>query len=166
MPQFEIETYEIQSTAGSDRHRRYLKLVSPDLAHGIRNRAHIYFISSRPGFDSGNAIGVAGNVGGLNFNGITFSVWFGGGTFDEVYEILRSEKPVSFRYSLRDIQSAPEATAKWVSSAGLVTGPELPGEGPADADAALGQVRRMLLSEGDGAADGLALPELDAAPAG
>ncbi|MDT0630585.1 hypothetical protein RQM47_13710 [Rubrivirga sp. S365] len=154
MPQFDIETYEVHSTAFPKWHRRYLMLVSPDLSHGIRHRVHMHFSSSPMTFNNGRMIGVAGNVGGLNFDGVNFAVYFRDSAFDEIYEILRSENPVSFKYFLRDIATAPEATAKWVSSAGIVTGPERLGEGPADADAGLLQAR-MLLGDLAPSGDGL-----------
>ena len=148
MAQFEIETYEVETSSFANNHRHYLKLISPDLSHGIRHRVHLYFDPIPSNFTNENAVGIAINVGGLNYNGITFSVWFREHTFDEVYDLIRSEKPVFFRYYLKDFQSAPNSTTKWTRSAHIVTGAELPGEGPADPDAALTQITSLLSAEG------------------
>ena len=155
MPQFEIETYEVESSIHTFGPRRRLRLVSPDLAHGIRNRVDLYFTENRPPFPNGSGVGVAANVGGLNYDGITFVVWAEPDSFGEIYDIVRNESPVYFRYDLREIGSArPGTTHRWVPWAHVTTGPELPGEGPADADAALAEVRRLMAAApagGDGA---------------
>ena len=94
---------------------------------------------SRSSFTSEDAVGAATNVGGLNFNGMSFFVWLRSSSFDEVIDILRNESPVFFTYGLRDHPSSAPTT-KLVVAAGISTDPETPGEGSPDIDAMTDQV--------------------------
>lgn len=135
MASFEIETYTVTCCEGGfgffppiDR-RIYVE--SPDLSHGVRYRASLEF-GPRPA--AWENIGVALNVDGSNFNGITMFVFLPPDRYAHIYDILRSEKPVRLLYSLRDLPANPDGTTKYITRAAVGSGLEVPGEGPIDPD--------------------------------
>lgn len=141
MAQFEIETYELQTSSYHSDHKHTIRLISPDLSHGIRNRVTLYFDSMPSYFSSDNIVGFASNVGDLNYDGLSIIAWFREHAFDEVYDILRSEAPIHFRYYLRNMPANPTGTTKFLTSALIATGAEPAGEGLADAQAAISHFR-------------------------
>jgi hypothetical protein len=135
MPGFEIETYSIPCGEGGFGRfptiDRRIYVESPDLSHGIRFRASLEF---GPPPASWENMGVALNVGGRNFNGVTMVVFLPPDRYAHVYDILRSEKPVHLLYRLCDLPSNPGGTTKYITRAAVGSAPELPGEGPLDPD--------------------------------
>ncbi len=135
MPGFEIETYSVTCGEGGfdwfPTIDRRIYVESPDLSHGIRYRASLEFGSKPAAWEN---LGVALNVGGLNFNGVTMFVFLPPDRYAHIYDILRSEKPVRLLYSLRDLPGNPGSTTKYITRAAVGSGPELPGEGPLDPD--------------------------------
>ena len=94
MASFNVENYTV--SVGANRHDRYdpsIRLTSNDLSHGIRNRANLVFAPVPTSIANNNAIGYLLNVGGANFNGITVVAYLGGAAFDDIYSIVRNEKP-------------------------------------------------------------------------
>jgi hypothetical protein len=120
---FVIETYKVRVTQNLSANNRFIDLVSVDLSHGIRYNAQIMFMDSNP-FESRGNIGRATNLGGENFDPIILGIWFHESYFDGFYQVLSSEKPVSFRF----IYQASPSTTKNITSATLLTGFESPGD--------------------------------------
>ncbi len=153
MPSFEVETYKVSVAANvNDSAQPRLFMVSPDLSHGIRNRATILFESVTSGLRTHNAIGVVTNVGGLNFNGINVIAWMSPSMFDEVYDIVRNEEPITVTYTYKDVPDQPSSTTKYLTSIKIGTDDELPGEGSPDTDvSSLESLALELVSAGNGA---------------
>ncbi len=138
MASFEVETYTVSITASSsDSAQPRMLLVSPDLAHGIRNRANLIFEPTPQGFIDNNSNGYATNVGGANFDGITIVAWMSSGVFDDVYDLIRNESPVRVVFHYKDIPGNPSSTTKYLTSIRVGTEAEVPGEGDGDPDAAM-----------------------------
>jgi len=108
-------------------------LTSPDLAHGIRYRASIYF------FEAGSAtLGVVTNVDQPNFLGVSAYAYCRKPDFAEWYDILRNESPLkcTFAYAGPDYDpNQPRRELWWIQ---LYTGQqEPPGEGPEEVQSKL-----------------------------
>lgn len=135
MPTIPIETYTVRVA----RNRRVpfarIEISGPTLAHGIQDRATLYFF---PTYENLNAW--ARNVGGLNFDGIHVLAQIPFEDFDRMYDELRNEAPLHLYYSY----GSSSTTTKPVNLVAFDSGPEPPGEGPEDADG----VERLLESMG------------------
>jgi hypothetical protein len=125
---FDVESYTVQTTqtgVTANGAWRYVNLVSPALAHGIRTRAAIFF------FTTTNSLGVVTNVNQPNFNGITAYAYCLKPDFAEWYDILRNERPLKCELSYEGPDYDPNKPSRQLYSISLYTGtPEPPGEGP------------------------------------
>jgi hypothetical protein len=125
---FEVESYTVlttQSGISSAGAWRNISLTSPDLSHGIRNRASVFFFENPTG-----TLGVVNNVDQPNFNGLTAYAYCRKADFVDWYDMLRNEKPLKFTcaYAGPDFDpNQPSRELWWVQ---LYTGTqEPPGEG-------------------------------------
>ena len=133
---FEVESYTVlttQSGAAATGAWRNLSLTSPDLSHGIRIRASIYF------FPNGSStLGVVTNVDQANFNGLSAYAYCHKADFAEWYDMLRNERPLrcAFAYSGPEYDpNQPSRELYWIQ---LFTGTqEPPGEGAEEVQAML-----------------------------
>jgi hypothetical protein len=126
---FDVESYTVlttQSGTSSGGAWRNLSLTSTALAHGIRNRASIFFFENPTG-----TLGVVTNVDQPNYNGLTTYAYCRKADFADWYDMLRNERPMKFScgYAGPDFDpSKPARELYWVQ---LYTGlQEPPGEGP------------------------------------
>ena len=128
---FEVESYTVlTSLSPNGSSFRTIGLTSTALFHGIRNRAAVYFFDTQP---TGNAIGVVTNVDQPNYNGHSVYAYCWKPDYDDFYDIVRSEKPLKFRYWYDGQSPDPAQPRRNLSFIQLFTGlPEPPGEGPED----------------------------------
>jgi hypothetical protein len=126
---FDVESYTVlttQSGTSSAGAWRNLALTSTALAHGIRNRASIYFFENPSG-----TLGVVTNVDQPNYNGLNAYAYSRRADFADWYDMIRNERPMKFScgYEGPDFDpSKPSRALYWVQ---LYTGlQEPPGEGP------------------------------------
>ncbi|GGB92051.1 hypothetical protein [Cellulomonas carbonis] len=126
MPTIPVETYTLGVARNGSNPYAHVTITGPVLAHGIQNRATLYFFPTYAQLG-----GYALNVGGLNFDGIHVIGLIPFGDFDRMYDVLRNEAPVHVYYS----HGSSSTTTKPLTNIAIQTGPEQPGEGPADADA-------------------------------
>ena len=126
---FEVETYTVfTSQSGGGGSFRLLALSSTPLAHGIRVKASLYYMSGTPA-DPGWVY----NVDQPNFNGHTVYAYAPMADFRDVYDILRNEKPVNVSYFYDGPEFDPSKAWRKLFHLQLYTGlPEPPGEGPRD----------------------------------
>jgi hypothetical protein len=125
---FDVESYSVittQTGTGTGGAWRMLSLTSAALAHGIRNRASVYF------FEAGSTtLGVVTNVDQPNFQGLSVYAYCRKADYHDWYDLLRNEAPLKFSagYEGPDFDpSKPSRPLYWVQ---LYTGqPEPPGEG-------------------------------------
>jgi hypothetical protein len=126
---FQIENYTVSAVRGPGPSYRIIILTGVELMHGIRHGAEIYFY--RP--QDVRGLGDVSNVDQPNFNGQFAIAFFPLTDYWEIYDILRSERPVFFRYTYeprdrdRTRPGFRDLITVWVN-----TGPEPPGQGPAD----------------------------------
>lgn len=132
---FTVETYTVvtsQSGTASSGSWRVLTLTSPDLAHGIRNRASVYFFETPP------APGTVTNVDQPNLNGLSIYAYARKEDFTTWYDLLRNEKPMSFVCAYDGPNFDPSQPTRSLYWFQLFTGQqEPPGEGPEGAATAL-----------------------------
>ncbi|MCK8494145.1 MULTISPECIES: hypothetical protein [Spirosoma] len=124
---FQIESYQVFVTQNFQSFSRTIKLVSPDLSHGIRVRATLFFQEANA-FQKWNGIGKATNVGGTNFDGSDFQIVCNPALFDGFYQVLVSEKPVYLAYIYENWPDEPNGTTKLLRQVTLKTDSELPGD--------------------------------------
>lgn len=134
---FDIDTYTVQTTytgtVAQGTTWRVLTLTSTALAHGIRNRASIYFFESAI-----SSPGVVTNVDQPNFNGLTAYAYARMADFAAWYDILRNEAPLTFSCEYAGPAFDPATPSRTISWFQLFTGQqEPPGEGPDGASTAL-----------------------------
>jgi hypothetical protein len=133
---FDVETYTVlttQRTITSSGAWRHIGLTSTALAHGIRNRASVFFFENLTG-----ALGVVYNVDQPNFDGQTVYAFCRRADFRDWYDMLRNEKPLKFSYAYAGPEYDPNQSARELSWVELYTGlQEPPGEGPEDVQAML-----------------------------
>lgn len=145
---FDVESYTVLTNQQGNTLSgawRNIVLTSPDLSHGIRHRASLFF------FESGSAtLGAVTNVDQPNFDGLTAHAFCRKPDFAEWYDILRNEKPLkcAFGYSGPEYDpNQPRRELYWIQ---LYTGQqEPPGEGPEEVLARLfsGETLDMLRGE-------------------
>ena len=126
---FEVESYTVLATqAGNTANGawRNLYLTSPNLGHGIRSRASVYF------FEGGSTtLGVVVNVDQPNYNGLTAYSYCRKADFADWYDMLRNERPVNCTCHYAGPDYDPNQPNRQLSSIQLYTGAqEPPGEGP------------------------------------
>lgn len=134
MAEFDVESYTVAAIQrGLEPSGAYRKvtLTSPALAHGIRNRASIYFFHTS---DSHQTMGVVSNVDQLNYDGHLVFAYLWKDDFADWYDILRNEQPLKFRYFYEGEGSYdPDQPRRSLKRVWLYTGlPEPPGEGEDD----------------------------------
>jgi hypothetical protein len=95
---FEIESYKVSVNQTLEGNQKTIRILSPDLSHGIRFDATLLFLSKNP-YQQQGSLGQVSNLGGTNFNPIGLATWFESQSFDGFYQILSSEKPVFFTFS-------------------------------------------------------------------
>jgi hypothetical protein len=133
MAQFRIESYAVgasQSGTAEGSGYRWLVLTSVALAHGIRDRATVFFFATDPG----SYFGTVFNVDQPNFQGRSVYAYSRETKFRDWYDILRGEQPLDFAYGYEGESGYdPSKPARILYYVQLTTGaPEPPGEGPAD----------------------------------
>ena len=133
---FEVESYTVlttQSGTSAAGAWRNLTFTSTSLAHGIRNRASVYF------FEGGSTtLGVVTNVDQPNFNGLTAYAYCRKEDFSEWYDLLRNEAPVKVTYAYAGPDYDPNQPSRELWWVQLYTGqPEPPGEGAEESQANL-----------------------------
>ena len=149
MADFNVETYTVSVGASSgDRYDPYISLVSPDLSHGIRNTADLYFRPLTDLIKNHNAIGWVLNVGGLNYNGLKIIAYLSTSAYDDIYTIIRTESPIKVYYYYKDKPDDLKAnhTLKLLTSIRVGTGMEMPGEGDGDSDASFTLFERSIMT--------------------
>lgn len=122
---FEIESYKAQLTQSGSQNSSVINLTSVDQSHGIRYHATVLFLPMNPYSPN---VGQAGNVGSTNFDPIKLSISFDRSAFAGFYQVLSSEKPVSMQVNYEDDPNDPKSTFKFITSAMLFTGVEMPGD--------------------------------------
>jgi hypothetical protein len=145
---FDVESYTVLTTQSGNTPSgawRNISLTSPDLSHGIRNRASIFF------FESGSTtLGVVTNVNQPNFNGLTAYAYCRKPDFAEWYDMLRNEKPLKCTFAYAGPEYDPNQPTRELWWIQLYTGQqEPPGEGPEEVQANLfsGEALDMLRGE-------------------
>lgn len=132
---FTVETYTVvtsQSGTASSGSWRVITMISPDLSHGIRNRASVYF------FEAPASTGVVTNVDQPNYNGLSVYAYGRKEDFATWYDLLRNEKPLSFVCAYDGADFDPSQATRSIYWFQLFTGQqEPPGEGPEGAATAL-----------------------------
>lgn len=131
MASFEIESYSLRVARNRSVPFVRIRLSSPVMAHGITNRATLYYFPTYSDLD-----GSVRNVDGLNFNGISVFGQIPYEDFDRHYRVLQTEAPLTFVY----YYGSSDSTTKPLTFVSIESGTEVPGEGPEDIDA---------LAEGD-----------------
>ena len=132
VPSFEIETYTVlvgrDTAPSSGGGFRIVTLTSVAAFHGIRHHAKLVF-SGDPAPDN---LGAVTNVDQPNFNGQ--SVWAGlhVSEYADIYDVLRSEKPVRLIYYYAPAVFDPQTPRRRLVRVRIGTGEEPPGEGPED----------------------------------
>jgi hypothetical protein len=133
---FDVESYTVlttQSGTTSSGAWRHISLTSTVLAHGIRNRASVYFFENLTG-----ALGVVYNVDQPNFDGQTAYAYCRRADFGDWYDMLRNEQPLKFTYAYAGPDYDPNQPTRELWWVQLYTGlQEPPGEGPEDVQAKL-----------------------------
>ena len=122
---FEVASYTVTVMPRRLVTTRSLLLRSITYTHGIVHRATLTFY--RDG-EAGSEYGVAYNVGGANFHGVTAYVYAEQSNFEDAYHVLQTEKPVHFKYWHHDSTS----TTKKLYWAQVTTDLEFVGEGHQD----------------------------------
>ena len=145
---FDVESYTVLTTQAGNAANgawRHISLTSPDLSHGIRNRASVFFFAT-----GSSTLGVVYNVDQPNFDGLTAYAYCWKVDFGEWYDMLRNETPLrcTFAYAGPDYDpNQPRRELWWIQ---LYTGQqEPPGEGPEEVQAMQfpAEVLRMLRRE-------------------
>jgi hypothetical protein len=131
MPGFDIKEYTVlcsQTSAPSVVNSyRALTLTSVALFHNIRNRATLYFFEPPP-----ENLGLVTNVDQPNLNGHQIYAFLRKSDYAEVYDVLRSEKPVRLTYFYSPSEFNAQQSTRTLLSVQVGTGDEPPGEGPED----------------------------------
>ena len=122
---FEIESYKVQLNPSGSQHSSVINLISVNLSHNIRCHATVLFLPKNP---YGSHAGQATNVEAKNFDPIKFSIFCDRSTFAGFYQVLSTEKPVSMQVDYEDDPDDPKGTFKFITSAMLFTGTEMPGD--------------------------------------
>ncbi len=130
-----IESYTVHVARNTSTQFTRLTLAGPVLAHGIQNRATLYFFPSYAELS-----GWALNVGGLNFDGIHVFAQVPFGDFARMYDVLRGEAPVSLYYTY----GTSTTTTKPLNLVAIQSGDEPPGDGPEDEDAVESSISALL----------------------
>lgn len=135
MPNFEIQTYKVsaqlQRFPGEIRRSRLLDMTGPVLAHGIQNRAYFMFSDFfRHPSDQPYANQVVGYTYDGGFSGQSVAGWFPADEFEYYYDIVRSERPISVRYTYKE--GGKTSGNGYLQEVGLGTNVEPIGEGPAE----------------------------------
>jgi hypothetical protein len=133
---FDVESYTVLTTQSGNAANgawRHLALTSPDLSHGIRNRASVYF------FSGGSAsLGVVYNVDQPNFNGLTAYAYCHKADFGEWYDMVRNERPLKCVYAYAGPDYDPNQPTRELYWIQMFTGTqEPPGEGPEEVQSRL-----------------------------
>jgi hypothetical protein len=135
MAEFEVQSYTVSvGSRANDSTERALVLDSIVYTHAIRHKASLVFETVPPGIKDLGGVGYVTNVGALNYNGHTIGGWLNPGLFDEVYDVVRNEKPIKLRYSYKDWPDAETSTTKLLTRIVVSTDDEIPGEGGDDSD--------------------------------
>jgi hypothetical protein len=137
MPQenFDVESYTagtIQVSTAPEGAWRFIALTSPDIFHGIRSRARLYFVEGEQ-----PRLGVVFNVDQPNYNGLLAYAFLWKADFAEWYDIVRGEAPIKCGFNYPG-PFDPTQPMRDLLAIQLYTGqPEPPGEGSADLQAKL-----------------------------
>lgn len=126
MASFQIESYTVRSGRNPSVPFARLQLSSPVLAHGIVNRAMLYYF---PTYSSLG--GSVTNVGGFNFDGIHIYAAVPFDDFDQHYHLLQTESPLTLVYNF----GSADGTTKPLRFLAIDSDTEAPGEGLEDIDA-------------------------------
>jgi len=130
MPSFLIDSYRVRleleriGNPAVTHRNRIIELASPQLYHGIVERAILNF-STR--WDNWVTPAVVGFYNITNPYQPMLSGWLPAAEYSFWYDVLRAEKPLTFYYDITSIGGAP-----YVSKITLGTSTERTGEGPAD----------------------------------
>jgi hypothetical protein len=126
---FEVESYTVlTSHSANGASFRTIALTSTAIAHGIRNFARTYFLDNKLA-----VVGIATNVDQPNLLGHSVYAYCWKPDYDDFYDLLRSEKPIKFRYAFDGGAYDPSTPTRSLHFVQLFTGmPEPPGEGPED----------------------------------
>ena len=87
MSYFQVESYIIKTGRGE----RSIALQGIKLTHGISNTVNLHF---KEGSSLPASLGDVSNVGGLNYDGLTFTAYFHTSDFADTYKVLQTEKPI------------------------------------------------------------------------
>ncbi len=135
MAEFQIESYTVsaslgRSGVGTTLSERVLRFTSVSYAHCIRNHAVAWFLSN-PG---AGFLGQVYNVDQPNFSGHTIYGFASLPEFAEWYDIVRSEKPLTYIYGYDGEGTFDSAhPTRQLNYFQITTGSAEPiGEGPAD----------------------------------
>lgn len=145
---FDIESYTVLTTQSGNTSSgswRNIGLTSPDLSHGIRNRAILFF------FESGSTtLGVVTNVDQPNFNGLNAYAYCRKPDFAEWYDILRNEQPLKCTFAYAGPANDPNQPTRELWWIQLFTGqPEPPGEGPEEVQTMLFSAETLNMLRGE-----------------
>ncbi len=132
-----IESYTVQVGRNTTTQFTRLTIAGPVLAHGIQNKATLFFYPSYA-----NLSGWALNVGGLNFDGIHVLGQVPIADFARMYDVLRGEAPVSLQYTY----GTSTTTTKPLTVLSIQSGNEPPGDGPEDEESVESAIHAILRS--------------------
>jgi hypothetical protein len=123
---FDVKSYSVTINHGNPKtSERVLLLDSGDLSHGIRALAYLNFV------ESPKALGTI-ELHELTYIGPRISCYFQAGEFEEIYDLLRSERPVTFGYAWATEGPGGTGDTRNLVGVQLKTGAEPLGEGPVD----------------------------------
>lgn len=140
-----VYNYRRQISPGnvSQTRNRRIRMTSAPLTHGIQSFLTLYFVTNA---DTGN-IGV---VTTSNYFQHYIYAWLPIGEFDEIYDILRNEKPIVASYWAEDddpfnpITPSRSSQIRWVR---IGTDSEPVGEGSDDETGELAAITGMLAAD-------------------
>jgi hypothetical protein len=132
MPSFDIDTYTVvvdqQAAPSAAGAVRFLTLTSVAEFHDIRHHAQLAFV----GGTAPARIGSVTNVDQPNFNGHFVTATLRMSDFADIYDVLRSEKPVRLSYHYAPVGFDPQRPVRDLFRVLVGTGAEPVGEGPAE----------------------------------
>lgn len=136
---FRIDSYTVSISNSrapglAPNRRRVINLTSEVLTHSIQTTATLYFLTSHPSSE------FVGGIVTSNYYQFTLFGWLPIGEYDEIYDVLRSEKPVYCRYGAQTddaFNPITTPTGSGVRYIDIRTGEEPVGEGPSDQENAI-----------------------------
>ena len=125
---FELDSYSVGTSQYTGSSYRTLRLTSVTQYHGITPEATMFFGTWAPGM----AFGWVLNVNVLAYVGHSIFTYLPLGEYRDIYDLVRSEKPLRFNYFYEEPPDPSTHIAR-LTQAQVYTGlPEPPGEGPRD----------------------------------